>query len=244
MAVGDAYAAALLKRMDDDGQALPRDRATIYGILGRTLRFRSLAQAFLAQHPGARVVNMGCGLSHYFQWLDDGKARMTDADLPEVLALRRELIPEDNPRHDLCELDLTAPDWWERLALPAKRKGTPVFLFIEGVLMYLQPAKVQAVLATFGERAPAGSMLAFDAMCWLAAGRAKVHPSVRPTGAEFKWGLRRPSELTEAHERLQIEGCYRVMEGMGFPYALFGPMFSMVFGVPPYAVFALGVADT
>ncbi|WP_205736679.1 class I SAM-dependent methyltransferase [Acidovorax cavernicola] len=239
MAVRDAYAAGILEKIRDDDHALPDDRTSIYGILARTRRFRSLAQDFLKLHPGARVVNMGCGLSHYFQWLDDGKSRMTDADLPEVLDLRRELLPETHPRHDLRELDLTAPDWWDQLGLPRKRQAQPVFLFTEGVLMYLEPEQVNAVFATFGERAPPGSVLAFDAMCWLAVGRARQHPSVRATGAEFRWGLRRSEDLTRPHPHLQLEGTYRVMEGMGWPYTLFAPMVLFFLGVPIYAVYAL-----
>lgn len=243
MAVRDAYAAGILEQIRDDGQPLPEDRATIYCILARTRRFRSLAQDFQKQHPGARVVNMGCGLSHYFQWLDDGKSRMTDADLPEVLELRRELIPETHPRHDVCELDLTAPDWWEQLSLPRTRKAQPVFLFSEGVLMYLKPEQVQAVFATFGERAPAGSVLAFDAMCWLAVGRGRQHPSVRATGAEFRWGLRQTDELTRSHPRLHLGATYRVLQGIGLPYTLFAPVVMLLLGVPLYAVYALGAAD-
>ena len=243
VAVRDAYAAAILEKIRDDGQALPEDRTTIYGILARTRRFRSLAHDFLKLHPGARIVNMGCGLSHYFQWLDDGKSHMTDADLPEVLELRRELLPETHPRHDVRELDLTSPDWWEQLGLPRKRNAQPVFLFTEGVLMYLKPQTVQAVFATFGERAPAGSVLTFDAMCWIATGRARNHPSVRPTGAEFLWGLRRPGELTQSHARLRLAATYRVLDGLGLAYTLLGPMFRLFFGVPLYAVYALTTVD-
>ena len=243
LAVRDAYAASILEKIRDDGQALPEDRTTIYGILNRTRRFRSLAQEFLEQHPGARVVNMGCGLSHYFQWLDDGKCRMTDADLPEVLALRRELIPDTNTRHDARALDLTSPHWWDHLDLPRKREGQPVFLFAEGVLMYLEPPQVQAVLATFDERAPAGSVLAFDAMCWLGVGRAAQHPSVRPTGAEFRWGLRSAAELTQGHPRLHLDSTYRVLEGFGLPYTLFAPLLLVLLGVSLYAVYALSATD-
>jgi O-methyltransferase involved in polyketide biosynthesis len=243
MAVRDAYAASILEKIRDDGQALPEDRTTIYGILNRTRRFRSLAQEFLKQQPSARVVNMGCGLSHYFQWLDNEKCRMTDADLPEVLALRRELIPETNTRHDVRALDLTSARWWEQLDLPRKREGQPVFLFAEGVLMYLEPQQVQAVLATFNERAPAGSVLAFDAMCWLGVGRAAQHPSVRATGAEFQWGLRSSTELTRGHPRLHLDSTYRVLEGFGLPYTLFAPLILMLLGVSLYAVYALSATD-
>jgi hypothetical protein len=124
-----------------------------------------------------------------------------------------------------------------------KRNGQPVFLFTEGVLMYLEPQQVQAMLATFGERAPAGSVLAFDAMCWLAIGRAAQHPSVRATGAEFRWGLRRTAELTQAHPRLRLDSTYRVLEGMGPLYTLFAPLVLMLLGVPLYAVYALSAVD-
>ena len=243
LAVRDAYAASILEHIRDDGCALPEDRSTIYGILSRTRRFRALAQDFLQRHPGARVVNMGCGLSHYFQWLDDGQMQMTDADLPEVLDLRRELIPEIDPRHNERALDLTRADWWEQLALPRRQRAPPVFLFAEGVLMYLAPAQVRAALAAFGERAPPGSVLAFDAICWLAVGHASRHPSVRATGAEFLWGLRRPAELAQAHPRLRLASMHRVLDGVGLPYALLSPLANLLFGVPLYAVYALRAAD-
>lgn len=89
---------------------------------------------------------------------------MTDADLAEVMTIRREVLPPRHDCHVLAELDLTAPDWWEQLGLPARRDEPPVFLMSEGVFMYLEPTTVNAVLATFGERAPAGSIFTFDVM--------------------------------------------------------------------------------
>lgn len=113
----------------------------------------------------------------------------------------------------------------------------------EGVLMYLEPAAVQALLRTFGERAPAGSVLAFDAMCWLAMGRAKRHPSVRHTEAEFRWGPRKLGELVAASPRLRLAGTHRVMEGYGLPYSWLGPAFRWVLRVLFYALYELRTED-
>ncbi len=242
VAVHDAHAARVLAALGDDGSRWLRDRASLYGVLARTRRFRQLARDFLAHHPGGHAVNLGCGLSHYFQWLDDGKARFTDADLPEVLALRRGLLPAPTARHAVRPLDLRDPGWWDALGLPARRDGEPVFLFIEGVLMYLRPEQVARVLATFGERAPAGSALVFDALCWLAAGRADRHALVRQTEAQFRWGPRRPADLTAPHPRLRLESTYQVMEGYGLPYAVMGPCFRQMMGIPFYAMYLLRAA--
>lgn len=240
MAVDDRHAADALARMGDDGQQWLRDRQSVYGTLGRTRRFRDQALEFLARHPDAHVFNLGCGLSDYLQWLDNGRMAMTDADLPEVMAIRRDILPPRHERHDLAELDLTAPDWWERLNLPASRDAAPVFLMSEGVFMYLEPATVNAVLATFGERAPAGSVFTFDVMCWLAVGRAKHHTSVKHTDAEFHWGPRRLADLTAPHPRLALQAAHQVMGGYSLFYTLLQPTFQAITGVPFYAVYTLG----
>lgn len=243
MAVHDACAADALARLGDDGSLWLKDRHSVYGILSRTRVFRDLAQAYLKRHPAGRVVNLGCGLSHYFQWLDNGEARMTDADLPDVIALRREVLGPPGPRHELLEVDLCRLGWWDRLGLPPGRGAAPVFLMSEGVLMYLQPDAVSSILAEFGERAPPGSVFAFDAMCWLAAGRAKQHPSVRHTRAEIAWGPRRARDLTRPHPRLRLAATHQVMEGYGWPYSVIGPASRLLLGVPFYALYELRAGD-
>ena len=74
------------------------DYPTVLNILWRTRRVRAAGEAFFARHPLAWGVNLGCGLSHYFQWLDQGRNTWLDADLPEVMALRRTLAPRSSPR--------------------------------------------------------------------------------------------------------------------------------------------------
>ncbi|GAA5235477.1 class I SAM-dependent methyltransferase [Verticiella sediminum] len=240
LSVADRYAAQALAGMGDDGRAWVRDRIMVYGILKRTHAFRATAQAFLAQRPDALVVNLGCGLSQYFQWLDNGRARMLDADLPEVLAIRRRLLPVLNARHRMAEVDLTAPDWWQALGL-AEGGGDALCLFLEGVLMYLQPAQVSAVLAAFGEYAPDGSILVFDAMCWLSTGHAHWLASMRRTGAEFTWGPRRQADVTAAHARLRLDDVASLLADYGPPYSVVEPMFRAWYEVPFYGVYRVGL---
>mgnify|MGYP000255139869 CR=1 FL=1 len=88
MAINDRFAAATLQAIGDDGTRWVTDRHSMWGVLARTRFFRDQAQSFMRAHPDAHFVNIGCGLSQYFQWLDNGQTRMTDADLLEVVAVR------------------------------------------------------------------------------------------------------------------------------------------------------------
>lgn len=243
VAVKDTYARNALDRLGDDGSRWLKDRHTVYGVLSRTRTFRDLASSYLSRHPAGHVVNLGSGLSHYFQWLDNTHAHMTDADLPDVIALRRELLGPPGERHVLSDLDLSEPGWWDRLGLVANRAGPPIFLMSEGVMMYLPPKVVSAVLAEFGERAPAGSVLAFDALFWLAAGRARQHASVRQTQAEFAWGPRRLDDVTRPHPRLRLANVHRVMEGYGLPFSFLGPASRLLLRVPFYGLYELRVGE-
>ena len=243
VAVGDAHARGWLAAIGDDGSQWLADRPSVYGVLVRTRMFREQAAAYLVQHPAGQVVALGCGLSHSFQWLDNGRSRMLEADLPEVVDIRRRLPVPQGPRQTLATLDLRQPGWWDRLGLAPDRGAEPVFVMCEGVLMYLQPAAVASILAEFGERAPAGSVFVFDALCGLAVGNARLHPSIRHTGAEFTWGPSRLAELTAPHVRLQRASVHPVMDGYAPLYGLMGLSFQMLMGVPFYAVYALQAQD-
>lgn len=106
VAVSDACARDTLARLGDDGRLWLKHLPTVYGILARTCVFRALAQGSLRAYTSGHIVNLGCGFSHYFQWLDNGQTPMTDADLPVVVALHRKLLGRSAERHSLIDLDL------------------------------------------------------------------------------------------------------------------------------------------
>ena len=87
-AVHDVYAAQALRSLDTDVSLFLDDRISVYGVLSRTRIFCDLARHFFSRFPNALGVNLGCGLSHYFQWLDQHTNQWLDADLPQVMALR------------------------------------------------------------------------------------------------------------------------------------------------------------
>jgi len=236
----DQHAADLLHCLNADDTPRLRDGPTVVNVLWRTQLLKEAGRAFFREHPTSLGVNLGCGLSSHFQWLDTGHNRWVDADLPEVTELREELLP-DGRRRKNAMIDLSEGDWWDRLGLPEHPEGAPVFILCEGVLMYLQPHQVEQVLRTFGERAPAGSRLVLDTLSYLAVGRARLHASVGPTGAEFHWGIRSPGELTAPHGRLELHSLRSVTECYGLAGVWSEAWWQPWIGSPLYGMATLGV---
>ena len=241
-AIHDAYAAEALRSLDTDVSRFLDDRISVYGVLSRTRIFCDLARHFFSRFPDALGVNLGCGLSHYFQWLDQHTNQWLDADLPQVMALRKQLLPAGGKRLRHAEVDISQPGWWARLKLPRQRDGVPVLLIFEGVLMYLKPAQVQSVLREFGENAPAGSELLCDTLCWMAVGCAALHPSVRHTQAQFRWGPSRLADFTAPHPRLAVRSEHAVTEGYDFSLSLIEASFRALYGVQMYGITRLEVS--
>ncbi|MFO1212165.1 MAG: hypothetical protein U1E74_06310 [Paenacidovorax caeni] len=172
-----------------------------------------------------------------------GANQWLDADLPEVMALRRRCCRR---RARACATPIwtcSHPGWWQRLGLPTQRSATPVLLVCEGVLMYLPPAQVHAVLAEFAQHAPPGSRMVLDVMTRRAVGCAARHASVRATGAEFRWGVGRMAEAEAVHPRLQLLREQSVAEGYGWPGIAHGLAVATVAGCAAVWLATLGIRE-
>jgi len=236
-AVRDPSAERILKEIGKSGDEF-MNPITVRAVRDRTKIFRECSQDFFKRYPKSTGASIGCGLSNYFQWLDNGQNHFVDADLPEVMNVRRGLLKPLNNRHRFSDISLTAPNWWDELKFPDE----PVVIIIEGVLMYLKPDEVTQVLRTFAERAAPGSELLFDYMCWLAVGQAQKHsPVMRHTNVDFAWGVRKISELTAAHPRLHLLPQKQRMSG-SFLRVNFERLFQTVTSVPFYGIARVGVS--
>jgi len=234
--IADPTAETILKKIGKTGDEFMNEM-TVRAVRDRTQIFRDCAADFFKRNPKSTGASIGCGLSNYFQWLNNGTNKFVDADLPEVMEVRRQLLTPINDRHRFLDLSLTSPNWWDELSLP----NEPVVIIIEGVLMYLKPEEVAKVLHTFGERAAPGSELLFDHMCWLAVGQAQKHSAVmKHTNAEFAWGIRKIEELTAPHTRLRLLPQKRRMSG-NFLRVNFERVFQTVTSVPFYGIARVGV---
>lgn len=159
----DPLAEELLERIDYDFSHLERRSDSImqvFGALEVAMRQSDLAwevRDYLARHPRAAVVNLGCGLDQTGRACDNGVCRIYNIDLPEVIAVREQLIPAREREQNLSA-DLNDLTWCD--AISADADGA-VF-FAAGVFYYFQTEQVRRLCAALAERFP-GGRLVFDA---------------------------------------------------------------------------------
>lgn len=112
-------------------------------------------QDYLKSYPKAAVVNLGCGLDDTFRKVDNGTCRGFNIDMPDVIAVRNELLPAGERETNIA-CDLNDYSWMDEI----ESKDGAVF-FAAGVLYYFKTEDVKRLFSEMAKRFP-GAMLAFD----------------------------------------------------------------------------------
>ena len=91
----DQQAEQLVESIDYDYSKFDGASLSAVGCVVRGLYFDNAIRRFIATHRNPVVVNVGCGLDTRYQRIEEhDKATFYEMDLPEVIDLRRELLPE------------------------------------------------------------------------------------------------------------------------------------------------------
>ena len=156
--IGDNKAAELMDAIDYDFSSIKRYPK--FGILEGAMRSYDLVteiRRYLAKHPRAAVVNMGCGLDTLFTQADNGTARGFNLDMPDVIAVREQLLPSsERERNVACDLNDTS--WFDEIGFDAEDGA----IFVAaGVFYYFRTEQVRALVTAMAEAFP-GGRVAFD----------------------------------------------------------------------------------
>lgn len=155
----------------------------------RMRQFDTFARSFLARNPGGLVVDIGCGLDTRFHRLDDGTLTWLGVDLPEVIQLRRQWLP-DAERCTTIAQSMFELRWLDEVA----RLNKPAIFLAEGVFPYFSTRAVKPLLMAMTERFPTGELV-FDAMAPFVAWLHKSSSELKHSGAETRWDAKNPAEI-------------------------------------------------
>jgi O-methyltransferase involved in polyketide biosynthesis len=196
--LSDRFADDVVRRIDYDFAKLKVRGLSVVSLAMRARLLDAWTSEFLADHPEATVLDLGCGLdSRVFRVDPPAGVRWFDLDYPEVIELRRRLYP----RRDGCRMigsSVTDPRWLREI--PADR---PAMIVAEGLMPYLAADDVKRLLERLTGHLPSGE-LAFDGYTRLGVRLLGLHPSIRATGASLHWGIDDPRELEVWIPRLKL----------------------------------------
>jgi methyltransferase (TIGR00027 family) len=192
--IRDENAVALVRQMDQGflqkKLAGIREYSQVALVL-RTREFDRFTRDFLARHPEAVVVHIGCGLDSRFERVDNGRVDWYDLDLPDVMALRQKYIGGEGVRHHLMACSVLDGAWPSRMRAHHQR---PVLFLAEGVLMYFDEAQVKALVLTLTDRFP-GAELVFDAFSPFLVWANNLRVTLTRIGARSHWALKHGKDL-------------------------------------------------
>jgi len=177
-------------------------------IATRAATFDLLTDRYLAEHPDATVLHVGCGMdSRVFRVDPPATVRWFDVDYPDVIELRRRLFPERSA-YRLIGSPLDDLRWLDEV--PRDRPG---LLVAEGVMHYLGEADVKALLNAVVAHFPGGQMV-FD-VCnpWIVK---RAGTNVGGTGATYRWGLDDPADIKRLEPKLELIKEFRASEMVAF----------------------------
>jgi O-methyltransferase involved in polyketide biosynthesis len=196
--LGDEFAQDAVGRIDYDWRELRVDYRWTPLVTVRTAQYDIWARQFLAVHPRAAVVHLGCGLDSRVFRLDPGPGvEWYDVDYPTVIALREKIFPTRQQYH-LIATSAADVSWLDQI--PADR---PVLLLAEGISMYLTEHDGLALLQRVVDRFGCGE-LQIDFYNWLAIKSQKTHRLQRQSGSTLYWAVNSPQDILSRVSGLRL----------------------------------------
>jgi len=194
----DQAAEEVVRRIDYDFRKLKMAWDDVVGAAIRAKHFDQWTRDFLAAHPNATVLHLGCGLDSRFERVAPPKSvRWYDLDFPDVIELRRRFYP---PHDGYCLIGASVTDKSFLDQVPA---SGPVMIVAEGLFMYLSEHEVKELLQRLTSHFQSGQ-IAFDVWGRLAVRLSKWYPMVIATGVSMGWGIDDLRAIEQWVPRLQL----------------------------------------
>lgn len=187
----DKMAINIFNQCDTDNMIIDGGEISTHGILARTQVIDTEVERLLSANPNAIVINLGAGLDTRFFRLDNGTVQWYDLDLPEVIALRKQFIAENERLHFVAK-SVMDYSWIDEIEYSS---NDTIILIAEGLLMYFAENDVNEILNILIKKFPKADMF-FDVVHSFFIGK-KI-------SSGFLWGISRAKELESMNNELSI----------------------------------------
>lgn len=157
---------------------------------------------FLRRNPGGAVIHIGCGLDCRYERVreSNSQAEWYDLDLPEVIALRRELIGDEGENYHLLSCSVLDDAW---LALVEGCASRPILFVAETVFIFFTATQVKSLVLKLCEHFP-GAEIVFDGWRPFEIWLGNRYLSGSGFGGLMKWGFWNGKEIEDWGNGIQL----------------------------------------
>jgi O-methyltransferase involved in polyketide biosynthesis len=198
--IRDEQAVAMVNKIDADFSPLRMHRHDEIATILRMKKFDSHVRNFLARNSDGVAVHIGCGLDTRFERVDNGRVEWFDLDLPEVMALRQQLIPGRNCRVHPLAASVLEDAWMDEVSLLSPR---PLLFIAEGVLPYFEEGQVKSLFLKLRDHFP-GCELVCDAHTPYVIRMDNFQLALSAVSARLHWGLKHGKDVEGWGDGLQL----------------------------------------
>jgi O-methyltransferase involved in polyketide biosynthesis len=198
----DAKAIELVEQIDYDLFSAIDEGLRFEGTLmlvARAMQFDDKVRSYIAEHPAASVINLGAGLDTTFYRIDNGSIEWYDLDLPNVISVRRQLLPEPDRTTYLAK-SLFDASWCRDI----KHTQRGVFLICGGVLDWFHDSQVKRFFSLLADNFSDAEVV-LNTQSRL--GKFVANLGLRRTGAKkmvTRWALKDARTMTKWDERVEV----------------------------------------
>ena len=209
----DPKAVELVQTIDYDFSAIETRLSPVIRLVSvaRARQCDRIVKAYIAQHPRASVVDLGAGLDTAFYRIDNGLIDWYDLDLPDVIAVRKQLLPERDRVRCIAK-SLFDVSWCDDLI----NENNGVFASAGAVLGYFDEVKVKRFFSALADRLPGGQMV-FTA--YSPRELALINKSLQGVGMKdiaMKWALQDANDLARSDDRISVVDEFSFFRGISY----------------------------
>ncbi|MGD8778731.1 MAG: class I SAM-dependent methyltransferase [Ignavibacteria bacterium] len=194
----DKDAAEIIKKIDYDFYSLKIADKTNTMMCLRAKLIDNFVEDVIRK-DNSIVLHLGCGLDGRYKRINNPNVDWYDLDFEEVIEIRKQFFSETDKYH-LISSSVTDINWVNKIPIVDKQ----YIVVAEGLFMYLNEKEIVRLLVSLRKRF-SKFILIFDAFNTFTAKKVSKQPSLNQTGANIKWGIDDPNELSKYDPAIQFQ---------------------------------------
>ena len=209
--LSDTTALEIINKIDYDFSTITSNinRISQLAWIARSLHIDDTIKAFLALHPEASIVNLGCGLDTTYERVNNERLSWYDLDLPDVIELRKTFMQETGNRK-FISASLLDDGWIDQI-----KDNTRALFVAAGVLYYFEENQLKKFFSMLAEKFPCCELV-FDAVTLRGlnvANKKVIKDGGMDESALLKWSLENTQTLLSWDNHIQILDDYPLFKG-------------------------------